>query len=462
MNSWFKQLLCSSLLFSTVSYAAQSFTGLIGVNYQPNHYPTNHAFNSHDVFFVGNNQNGPYTNVYAELAQLKAAGFNTVRSYQTTDYSWIALINDAHALGMNVVYEAAIPQTGNAANINAATALLTSVINSVGAATFNSTVTLVLAGHENYCGTCGPNGSSNIAYLTQAVSALQGVVPGIPVSSALVSGNLVTPPPTMDITTLVNRYSPSAPLAFDPYPFQWGVPVANSVETVSPSSAINSIGWDYYQVMKQPFYTPPRTILMAESGWASAGTTNPGYVCGNNCQPSVANEASYLSALYNFVRNPANNSGLLVFEAYDEPAKGNSSDQEDYYGVFDQNCNLKGPNNTSLLPNRAYNPAATLGCQGFSSGALLTIVGFAHPYTLIISQRNPVTGADATITANSNGMPGPLADAKWPQYLVLPGAKITIRGNQSCTSTVAINGAQRISFTGSCNCPNDNLNNCYF
>ncbi|MFT4058715.1 MAG: hypothetical protein QM652_04110 [Legionella sp.] len=460
----FKAPILSSLflIFST-SLPATSWTGLIGVDYQPNHYPSGNTLNNHDVFYVGMNQKTPITNIYAELSQLKAAGFNTVRSYQTTDYSWVDLINQANALSMHVIYEAVIPQTGSTADINAATNLLTTVIHTVGAAKFNNTVTLILAGHENYCDTCGPGGNSNITYLTQAVSALQSITPSIPVNSALVSGDLIAPP-SGDISTLVNSYNPSAPLGFDPYPFQWGVPVAQAVQTVSSSSVINSIGWDYYQVEQQSFYAPPRSILMAESGWASAGTTNPGYACGTHCMPSIANEATYLTALYQFVNTPSNNSGVLVFEAYDEPAKmpGGTS-MEDYYGMFDYNCNLKGPNNVNLLPNTSYSPGNNLGCQGFSGGALLTIVGFGTLYTLIITQTNPITRKIANVTISSKGTADPLADAPWPQYLIFPGAKITIRGNPSCTSTVkSINAQQQITFSGTCNCPNDNANNCYY
>lgn len=451
---------------STSSFATDAWTGLIGVDYQPNHYVSGSTFNNHDVFYVGNLANGtPVTNVYAELSQLKAAGFNTVRSYQTTDYSWVEIINQAHALGMHVVYEAAIPQTGNATDITAATTLLQRVIALVGAPIFNSTVTLVFAGHENYCDTCGPGNLSNVDYLVNAVTALQNVVPTIPVSSALVSGDLIAPPPPVaNITKLVNSYSITAPLAYDPYPFQWGVNIANAVETVSSTSTLNSIGWDYFQVEQNSFYTPNRPILMAESGWASAGTTNPGYFCGNDCKPGIANEATYLSNLYAFVKDTNNLAGVLVFEAYDEPAKvpGGTS-MEDYYGVFDENCNLKGPNNNALLPDASYSPGANLGCQGYAKGALLTIVGFGHPYTLAITQRNPVTGKDASITLKSTGRPGPVADAPWPEYLVFQGAKITIRGNPSCTSTVAsINSQQQITFSGACNCSNDNLNNCYY
>lgn len=452
--------------------AVSIWPGLIGVDYQPNHYPVNNAFNFHDVFYVGNNPGGPtgtaVTNTYSELAQLKNAGFTAVRSYQTTDYSWVDIIHSANQLGMKVIYEAVIPYNGNSSDISAATSLLSNVINYVGLSTFNKTVILVLAGHENYCDTCGPGGGSNITYLTNAVTSLQSVTT-VPVGSAVVSGNLVTPSAgiSADMTTLINAYSSSAPLAFDPYPFQWGVQVADAVKTISSSSAINSIGWDYYKVLQNFPAFASRPILMAESGWASAGTTNPGYACNTPgpCTPSILNEYTYLSALYAFVRNQTNNAGLLVFEAYDEPAKvPGGTDMEDYYGVFDQNCNPKG--SIPFLPEHTIHSGTETGCQGYSNGALLTVVGgFGHPYTVVIRQNNPVTGADASITVNNpTGNAGPIPDAPFPSYLVFPSATITIRGNapSSCTSTIKTISNQNITFSGSCNCPNNNQNQCFY
>jgi hypothetical protein len=143
-----------------------AWTGLIGVNYNPNHYPHGAAFNHHDVFYVGSVGNArPITNVYAELGQLKAAGFTTVRSYQTVEYSWIDIIRRANALGMYVVYEAAIPQNGNQTDIANAVSVLNNVIGAVGAPMFQNVVTLVFAGHENYS-------DSNIGYLTNAIRRL--------------------------------------------------------------------------------------------------------------------------------------------------------------------------------------------------------------------------------------------------------------------------------------------------
>jgi len=203
--------------------------------------------------------------------------------------------------------------------------------------------------------------------------------------------------------------------------------------------------------------------LAAETGWATAGTTTQ-YACNSPgpCAPSVANAVTYYQKLYqsltnNFVATSGYNIGVLAFEAYDEPTKG-AANAEGNYGLFDSNCNQKA---AGLVPNN--NVVISKGCQGFAKGALMTIVGFGHPYTVAITQTNPVTGKDASITLKNSGNKGPLVDSPWPVFLVFQGATITIRGNPSCCSTVqSINGKQQITFSGSCNCANDKLNNCYY
>ncbi|WP_019218317.1 hypothetical protein [Legionella tunisiensis] len=77
--------------------------------------------------------------------------------------------------------------------------------------------------------------------------------------------------------------------------------------------------------------------------------------------------------------------------------------------------------------------------------------------------KNPSTGSEVSATLSSDGKASTLPGAPWPQYLVFPGATITIRGNPSCTSTVqSIDSAGHITFAGKCNCPNDKLSNCYY
>lgn len=443
-----------------------SWVGLIGVDYNPNHYPNGNQFNNHDVFYVSNVNNAAVTNVYAELAQLKAAGFTTVRSYQTVPYAWIDIIMQANALNMKVVYEADIPQNGSQVDINTAVGVLNSVIDAVGVATFQSTVTLVFAGHENYS-------STDINYLTSAVSQIQTAlsnkgVSNVPVGSAVVSGNFVTPSPQIatDMQTLINSYTSSAPLAFDPYPFQFGVTPPD--QAVSNITLINSIAWDYAQVHSQSFYVAPRPLLMAETGWATSGSGSyAGYFCAtqNNCAPSVSNAATYLTALYSFVSNKGNNSGALVFEAYDEPAKDpvHPDDAENFYGVFDTNCGLK---NVNLLPNTSFSSATNPGCKGFTSGALFVIVGgsvTSQPqFTVQIQQTNPVTTNNASITAtvpNKNRTDASIYP--WPYFVLYNGAVVTMTGSgtgNSCSVTVTvINSATTF---GAVTCTGANVVNC--
>jgi hypothetical protein len=431
---------------------ATTWAGLIGVDYNPNHYSSGNTFNNHDVFYVGAAANPAATNVYAELAQLKAAGFTAVRSYQTVEYAWIDLINSANSLGLSVVYEAVIPQNGSSADTSAAVTLLNNVLAAVGATVFNNTVILVLAGHENYSNT-------DISYLTSAVSALQTALTAagasaVPVGSALVSGNLVTPGSPSDMQTLINSYSSCAPLGFDPYPFQWGVTPAD--QAASGSTLANSIAWDYAQVKQQSFYVSPRPILMAETGWATSGSGQyANYYCygQNDCQPSVANAAAYLQAVYTFIGTAGNTSGVLVFEAYDEPAKdpAHADDAENHYGLFDSNCTLKN-SNTNLLPNTAFVPANNPGCQGFTSGQTFAVVGTQPnnatnqpPFTVAIAQTNPVTNQSGSMTVtvpnrnrtNQNVYP-------WPQFLAFNNATVTISGTTSgasCSVPATVNGS---------------------
>lgn len=431
---------------------AATWPGLIGIDYNPNHYPTGNRFNAHDVFFVGTGpSNQAITNVHTELSQLKAAGFSTVRSYQTVEYPWIDIIRRARSLGMSVIYEAAIPQNGTATDINTAVTVLRNVITAVGVNVFTGTVTLVLAGHENYS-------STDISYLTSAIRQLRAAlvnanVSAVPVGSALVSGDLVTPANPLDMQTLIASYSAGAPLGFDPYPFQWGV--TPPAQAATNARLPNSIAWDYQRVKSQAFYVSPRPILMAETGWATSGTGQyANYYCyqQGNCQPGVANAARYLQALYGFVRNTNNRSGALIFEAYDEPAKDpqHASDAENHYGLFTRNCMLKN-GNTNLLPNTRFVAADHLGCKGFIQGETFTVVGTQPnaatnqpPFTVAIRQTNPITlrSASMSVRVPSRNRTNPNV-YPWPRFLLFNGGKVTISGvtsGASCSVTAAVNG----------------------
>ncbi len=481
-----KKWICSAVtlfsvcIFLSTAHATSTFVGLIGADYSPNHYASGNTLNAHDVYYAGGSTS-PFTNIYTELSQLKAAGVTVVRSYATTQYTWVQIINDANTLGLSVIYEASIPQVDSTCTqtymdcqaISNAHLLLANVINAVGATKFNNTVILVLAGHENVDTPDQFGNPSNAKYLITAARNLQKVT-SVPVGGAFVSGNLVTPPALASgyaISDIISSYSSVAPAGFDPYPFQWGGFATSTGDSTGAATAVtssatqNSIQWDYNEINTNGI-AAGRPIFMAESGWATSGTTNPGYACGTTaCYPSITNAAAYLSALYTFVRNTANNAGVLAFEAYDEPAKAASGSMENSYGVFDSDCNLKGPNNTSLLPaGSAYIPGDYHACQGFSGGALLVVNGqFAQtPVRIAITQTNPetslsanmtVTGISANTTTGNDG-------GQWPYFLVFSGATFTITDNAGsiCTGTISsIDGSQNITFSGvsGCGCSNN-------
>ncbi len=458
---------------------ATDWAGLVGIDYQPNHYSAGHAFNNHDVFYTGmNSVNVPVTNIYQELAQLKAAGFTAVRSYQTQPFSWVDLINQANALGLSVIYEAAIPQSGNQSSISAALQVLDNVIGAVGADTFEDTVILVFAGHENYSDT-------NINYLTSAIRQLQVALNGkglsvIPVGTALVSGDLVTPGSPSDMQKLISASSKNAPLGFDPYPFQWGVTPAD--KAASNASLTNSIAWDYAQVMSQSFYQANKPILMAETGWATEGTGKwADYYCYSQnipCEPSVSNAASYLQDVYSYVKKTSNLSGALIFEAYDEPAKSptHPDNAENHYGLFDTDCSLKDQN-TKLLPNTGFDPSTNLGCQGYTQGTSFSIAGTQPnaatnqpPFLVEIQQTNPDTMISAGMTVNVPNKDRTDTNVNpWPYFLIFDGAQVKITGDTSgasCSFTAQVQAGAITWNTPSCSHPDNYLvtcsgNNCF-
>lgn len=431
----------------------------IGVNYAPNHYPDGalNSFNIQSIFYTEGNP--ATTNIHAELVQLKAAGFQSVRMYGALPpANWIETINQARALNMNVIYEALIPENGGSAAIAAAQTELTAVITAVGSAQFSATVLLVFAGHENYNG-------ANEAYLQAAVSALQTTLDQhnagtVPVSIAFLSEDLTSTTPSIiaDMGLLIKSFGDDAPIAMDTYPYQWGIPNPDSVDNASVQQ---SIAWNYKTIAAEPYAQPPnptippRTLLMAESGWAGAIATQPsppppysyptGYACAgsNSCQTGVSYAEVYYPLLYAFVNNPANSSGLLAFEAYDEPSKVvDQTSAEDYYGVFDSNCFQKS---AALVPNNIM--VAETGCQGYTDGALLVVNGTTPP-------AQPAFTIVSTLPSMTINVPSTLSN--WPFLLVYNGAAITLTGaSHTCSFDVTVvtdTPNNYIQFTNTASC----------
>ena len=111
-----------------------------------------------------------------------------------------------------------------------------------------------------------------------------------------------------------------------------------------------------------------------------------------------------------FGRTASNTSSVLVFEAYDEPAKSptHPDNAENYYGIFDSNCLLKDLN-TRLLPNTSFDPSINLGCQGFNAGSTFSITGTQpgnatnQPSFLVeIQQTNPATSKEVSMDVQTS------------------------------------------------------------
>ena len=389
---------------------------------------------------------------------------------------------------MNVVYEVSIPQGGSCnpslppSNSSTTTGqgiqILNSVIRQVSPTQFKQTVTLVFAGHENYDGT-----ATGATYLECAITQIQkdlinvgvnlGSSSDIPVTPAFRADDVVNPVPSQSIVNgILTTGVPAAPISFDTYPVQWGVPYVNAVTDVSTA---NSVAWDYLQIANQNYTPTPPFTLIAETGWVTnALATNPlapnTYACsppsspysGGPCDFGITPQATtYLPAIYTFINTLSNNSSVLIFEAYDEPTKGTpTSNAENYYGVFDSNCNLKGPNNLSLIPNQAFDPANQLGCQGFTSGALIPVLIYTGTqtaqFTVQITQINPMTSQDASMTVVVPVQDRTDIATPWPYFVIYNNAQLVITGSttgQTCTTTATVvAGTPTFTSAAPCNC----------
>lgn len=392
---WLISIILASTSFWTIAFA-QSSTVSLGVDYSPNHYPDKDGRNYQAS-----------GNMYPELKQLKAAGFNTVRMYGQPAINWIKLIKYANQLKMYVVYQLALCQADNTGaclplsqnkkfsdNLTYEIAKLKQVIDRVGVNTFLSTVKLILVGNEIFWNS---GSTTNGQLLANAISSVQKNLPSklknvLPISISLqadvwVCGNAPKGSCAIKkgLDELASALPTGSPITINVYPFQW--------QKMTASSAIGSgtytddplcSGKDggnhsiacYVQNIHR-YYKKP--IAIAETGWASAGDY---VVCGQgvplptstkNClslqksDPSrygacncvtgnINNAQTYYSALYNYIKsNPVDENGkaifdkavpLLAFMAFDQPTKTTVTRMlsENNYGVFNMYCALKKSN----------------------------------------------------------------------------------------------------------------------
>ncbi len=427
----------------SINVSASPFAGIIGADYAPGHY---------DNLNVRNDEN--QANVYFEMKQLKSAGFNTVRLYGDPGKTWVQVIRAADQLNMSVIYEVALcesnPNNGDqcvngAGTFNSVfqTSLvqlnggpgLKGVIQAVGATLFKKVVKLVLVGNEVLFTSTTPTYVSNRSDIISAIQQVRQITDplGIPVSISLQADVWVSTNQNIknDLNLIVAALSPNVSIGINVYPFQWVVPVANSV---SDASIPHSLAW-YLNTLKEDYQNNP--VLIAETGWATAGL----YIVGmNNTSGDPNNSQSYLSQLYSYVKS--NNIPLLTFMAFDTPTKDLTNPNltsENFYGVFDKNCQLKNGGSTLFLPNTAYIDLP----QCATTNAIFTFAGgsnTAQPPFTIMYTHNADTRTLNIATENRLNQ----AVTPWPTITLNPGDSVTLSSatpGTNCTNTVATTNA---------------------
>lgn len=407
----------------TANPITASFTG---VDYAPAHYsPTSDPRNTEDE-----------ANVTPELKQLQEAGFNTVRMYKEPGKTWIAAINAANNQGMKVVYQLATCQSdpishacingpGTFASVLAVELVrLKGVIDQVGKPTFKKVVSLVLVGNENYI--TNAKNQSNLSDLLTAVADTRAIIDplDIPVSISLQGDVWISTNSKIkaDLTKLAAALTPKAPIGINIYPFQWVVPVAKSVN----STTAHSIEW-----YLSGLHYPKNPLMITETGWATDGNY---FVGKNRTTGNIQDSEDYFPQLYTFTSGKYS---LLSFMAFDVPTKTTNSNltSENFYGVFDSECNLKtgGSNPHNLLPaGTAYKGTA----QCSDANAIFTFNGSSNtaqpPFSIQYNHGGFTYLVQVPTAVRTNQDLTP-----WPTITLSAGDKVTlVSSSSSCTNTV--------------------------
>jgi len=401
------------------------------------------------------------TSVPLDFQQMQEAGFQTVRAYGDSAKVWIAMINEANTLGLNVVYTVALcgSDIDNADHcclkgivctaekfyklLDFAKIQLTQVIDEVGVANFQKAVKLVLVGNEALV--ANGAGRENTDDLVNAIIAIKALLTtrgitlgdgngnGMDISTCVQIGQMSLPAGA----TLVQEFTPGAPVVENIYPFQFGDAPTDLSKIEGRFAALRAA-------------YPSHPFMLGETGWPTQGTyTDSG---GHTFTGTLANAEQYYQVLYPYLRSA--HIPTLIFEVYDQPSKVTSdntlSNSEQNYGVFHTGSTMKAATNV-MFPNSLYvqkpiyNTAAAgvFTFTGFSQYAGLIVTKFT-PKAITITLTNP-NGFTLTRTYKPFAMKTPLNGEQmvWASVNLYAGSTAAISftddfGNHiACTNTVA-------------------------
>ena len=451
----------------------------LGGNYGP-HY---NAFNSYLGYtnYSDAKNSELETSVPLDFQQMKDAGFETVRAYGDSAKVWIAMINEANALGLNVVYTVALCGSDVAQNhcclkglactgetfyqlLDFAKIQLAQIIDEVGVQNFEQVVKLILVGNEalvaNAAGTENTDDLINAIIAIKALLTAKGVAlgdgngNGVDISTCVQIGQMSLPAGQL----LVQEFTPGAPVVENIYPFQFGDAPTDLSHIQQRVSVLHAA-------------YPSHPVMLGETGWPTQGT----YTDSSNhtFTGNLADALTYYQTLYPYLRSA--HIPTLIFEVYDQPSKVTSdntlSDSEQNYGVFHTDNTMKAPGNNVMLPNSQYvqKPAYDTAAAG-----VFTFIGVEHrdpndnkiitsfsPSAITITLTNP-NGFTLTRTYKPFAMKTALNGEQmvWASLNLYQGSTAAISftndfsQNIACTNTVAtINLTPRPNSPGAADFP---------
>ncbi len=375
-----------------------------------------------------------------DMNQLAQSGFRAVRAYGDPAKVWIEMINQMDAINtatgknLSVVYQVSTCKSDDANGPNGpcinvpgqtfnqvvafSLVQLRQVIQQVTAAKFQRVAKLIIVGNEDLVISPTDHMTYNTQDLisaqqqTKAELAADGVTVsngsngGVDLSSATVIGQMSTAPGM----ALAASYPPSSPVIENIYGAQFGF-----VKT--PADAIAFL---QKQVVQMQSHYANRPAMLGETGWWTAGQ-DAGYDASTRVG-TLQDAVAYYKLLYPYVRTCS--VPTLIFEIYDEPTKGPSSNKpnpagtlqaEEHYGVYRPYNSVK---NQAMLPTPGnYN-------QDTSQATLFTFVMAQNPVspvTIGIQQTGQQNPTKITYHPFMQNNPGGNMQAIWPTLNLYKG-----------------------------------------
>lgn len=307
----------------------------------------------------------------SDFPLLASNGFQVVRSYAIPGWLWnkdsiqqmdhmFAFIYEAYQNDLRVIFEVPVDPNNKGKAVDGKTEFNTYLIDTildtflknlvtsnfpfadypVTPAMFSKTVIAVLAGNENIA--ASGTDDSNVTLQKSIIKKLADYSFTMPVTYCLRCDVMAGDPKMYpNRTAIVKSLATNVPLLITCYPFEWGVEIAKAV-----TGADNSLEYYYNQITG---YHKGVKLALGETGWASYNPpSGTGYALPANYNASfkahtgpkgantasVANESTYFKNAWKGYKT-IGYTGMLAFEAFDEPVKNDASGGfQRYYGLW--------------------------------------------------------------------------------------------------------------------------------